>query len=437
MKTMMLPPATVNKQKLSLSLLGFGLLYGICHSCPLWVMRGKAILFGFFLGLLSVQCAGKAVAFPDFSSRRIIHGVVVYQDAQQPHQYYYLPGDLKVIHDTRGKPDFHFVQMRYTGSKARGDQGSYRFKSLLQLRIGIERLNSKMYEAVEQELSQQEGLMATLSPLPLQRIEAVLVFASISPQNTTQTHMVTGGFMDTPEDAEEDHVLWKERIFTIRLDNYTSQVFWDTFQKGQSQLSVAFSYYAYGLYKDSTNVQVAVNDEVKIALDPLSQNDSLQQAMQDHFQEVLADLDKQAGVQTRIVMADAFQLIVDAQQYPELMEKVDINEHAPSSYSLLDVYCYDFNNQIRNDLHARKVEIKATGVNGKPVITSVIFREKEPDLYVRSIRFAHAVRMDLPHHYRIIEISKEKGIQPGAWVVRTSWESIIDITTRANSNRNF
>ena len=387
-------------------------------------------LFGFFLGLLSIQCAGKAKAFPDFSSRRIIQGVAVYQDAQQPHQYYYVPGSIKVIHDARGKPDFRFVQMRYTGSKARADQGSYRFKSLLQLRVGIEWLDSKVYEAVENELSQQEGWMVTLSPLPLQRIEAVLVFASISQQNTTQPHMVSGGFMDTPEAAEENHVLWKERIFTIRLDNYTSQAFWDTFQKGQSHLSVAFSYYAYGVYKDSTNMQTAVNDQLKVALDPLTQNDSLQRAMQHHFREVLADLDKQAGVQTRMVMADAFQLIVDAQQHPELMEKVDINEHAPSSYSLVDVYCYDFNNQLRNDLHAKKVEIKATGVNGKLVTTSVIFREKEPDLYVRSIRFAHAVRMDLPHQYRIVEISKEKGIQPGAWVARTSWDAIMDVTTR-------
>ena len=389
-------------------------------------------LFSFFLGLLSVQCAGKVYAFPDFSSRRVIQGVAVYQDAQQPHQYYYVPGSIQVIHDVLGKPDFRFVQMRYTGSKARADQGSYRFKSLLQLRVGIERLTSVVYEAIEDELSQHQGVMVTLLPMPLQRIEAVLVFASIGAQNKSETHMVTGGFMDTPEAADEDHVLWKERIFTIRLDNYTSQAFWDTFQKGQSQLSVAFSYYAYGIYKDSTNVQVAVNDQAKVALDPLPQNDSLEQAMEDHFQEILGELDKQEGVQTRIVLADAFQLIINTQQYPELMEKVDINEHAPSGYSLLDVYCYDFNNQIRNDLHAKKVEIKATGVNGKPVTTSVIFREKEPDLYVRSIRFAHAVRMDLPHHYRIVEISKEKGIQPGAWIARTSWDAIIDVTTRTN-----
>jgi hypothetical protein len=103
----------------------------------------------------------------------------------------------------------------------------------------------------------------------------------------------------------------------------------------------------------------------------------------------------------------------------------------------LDVYCYDFNNQIRNDLHARKVEIKAIGVNGKPVITSVVFREKEPDIYVSSIRFPHAVRMDLPYQYRIVEIYKQKGIQPGKWTERSSWDGIIDVTTRANSEGNF
>lgn len=401
------------------------------------LFKNSATLFGIFLGLLSVQCSGKVFAFPDFSSRRVIQNVVVYQDAQQPHQYYYLPGGIQVTRDAQGKPDFHFVQMRYTGSKARADQGSFRFKSLLQLKVGIERLDSKTFEAVEQELSQQAGVMVTLSPLPLQRIEAVLVFASIGAQNKPQAHMVTGGFMDTPEETQGDYVLWKERVFTIRLDNFTSQAFWETFQNGQSHLSVAFSYYAFGMHKDSTNVQADVDNLLDASLDQLAQGDSLEQAMQNHFEEVAATLDNQAGLQTRIVMADAFQFLVDIQQFPELMEKVDINDHAPSSYSLLDVYCYDFNNQIREDLHAKKIEIKATGVNGKPVMTSILFREKEPDLYVRSIRFAHAVRMDLPYHYRIIEISKEKGIQSGVWVARNSWDSIIDITTQANSGRNF
>src|SRR5690606_14815921 len=113
--------------------------------------------FGFFLGLLSVQCAGKVYAFPDFSSRRIIQGIVVYQDAQLPHQYYYVPEGISVMHDAQGKPGFHFVQMRYTGSRARADQGNYRFKSLLQLRVGIERLASEVYEAIEDELSQHHG----------------------------------------------------------------------------------------------------------------------------------------------------------------------------------------------------------------------------------------------------------------------------------------
>jgi hypothetical protein len=257
---------------------------------------------------------------------------VIYQDAHLPHQYYYVPKGLKVVQETNGQPGFRFVQMRYMGSKVRADQGSARFKSLLQLRVGIERIDSKVYETVENELSQQEGLMVTLSPLPLQRLEAVLVFASINAQNISKKHMVTGGFMNISQETEEDHVLWKERIFTIRLDNLTSQAFWKTFQKGQSQLSVAFSYYAYGIYKeDSTGIEVNVTDQGEVLLDQMVKNDSVEQAMQDHFQAVLTDMDKSSRVQARIVLADAFQCTVDPQQYPGLMEKADINDHAPSS----------------------------------------------------------------------------------------------------------
>src|SRR5947207_12340706 len=95
------------------------------------------------LGLALFLAAGgpgahRAAALPVLGSEREIAGVKVYADHQSATRFYYAPGKLSIPQDTEGRPDVHFLQMRYTGSAVTGDQGQFRTRSTLKFRVRLE-----------------------------------------------------------------------------------------------------------------------------------------------------------------------------------------------------------------------------------------------------------------------------------------------------------
>src|SRR3954453_10044769 len=79
-----------------------------------------------------------AAALPVLGSEREIAGVKVYSDHQSATRFYYAPGKLSIPQDVEGRPDVHFLQMRYTGSAVTGDQGQFRTHSSLKFRVRME-----------------------------------------------------------------------------------------------------------------------------------------------------------------------------------------------------------------------------------------------------------------------------------------------------------
>jgi len=130
------------------------------------------------------------------------------------------------------------------------------------------------------------------------------------------------------------------------------------------------------------------------------------------------------------VLADAFNIEVDLDRWPDLCKQVDINSGVPPDYAALAVYCYDFQNDLRPDLYARRIEIEAEGVSGSIVKVNVTFQRSQQDLYHHRVRFPYAVRIDRPFRYRIVNIGEENGNHVSAWKVINSWTSIIDITSK-------
>ena len=108
---------------------------------------------------------------------------------------------------------------------------------------------------------------------------------------------------------------------------------------------------------------------------------------------------------------------------------MDINEKLPAKYPLFDVYCYDFNNALRADLYAKKIEIKATSLNGAEISTSFSFRASQPERYTRSIRFPYAVRFDKPFYYRVTEITLDGEAHMTPWIEKKEWSELLDITS--------
>ncbi|MGI9543436.1 MAG: hypothetical protein ACR2MX_09265 [Cyclobacteriaceae bacterium] len=378
----------------------------------------RILIFISFIALVQPVVKGQ----PDFSAAQWVEDIKVFADANDPSIFYYGPGKMQLIKDQIGKPDFKFLQMRYTGTRTYADQGFKKFNSLIRFKVGIEQHSSDHISRIKQHLS--VGLpTAILKPLPLYRIQAILVYATIpdAGKNTDSTEILSGGFFGSVE--EESQGLWKQRLFTIRLDPNEAQLFWQAFYNQQSVLSVGYSYYGYGVDNASEEVQLQGDSDW---LDQLETN----------FPGSLDSLKADTQVAPRKFFTDAFSIQVDCRQYPDLMQQVDINEQVPPDYAALDVYCYDFNNEVRQDLHAKKVELKAIGVGRDAVVSKVTFRATTPDIYAHNVRFKHSVRLDRPLSYRITEITKEGEIRVSQWQVQKTWHEILDVTTQHTSTVN-
>ena len=353
-------------------------------------------------------------AQPDFSQKTLIDGIVLYRDAKEITLFYYAPGELKLITDATGKPDFQFVQMRYTGTKATGDQGSHRFNSILKFGVSFSPIQANTIEKIKTELTNREFIKnITLTPLPLKRIEANLVYASLSPDNKPVKQTIKGGFFESEGKASHDKV-WTQKRFSLRLDDHTSQAFREAFHQKRSVLSVQYALLAEGIISDTSALTYS-GDSAMVA------------DFRDHLNND-KDTTIKTTTETRIIYANAFGVEIDHQRFPDLLTQIDINNGIPPAYAALDVYCFDFNNEIRDDLFAKKIEIRATGVGRGMVSTSVSFKSTDKDTYARSIRFPYGVRMDKPLTYRIIEVNKEGEIKTTPWQNRKSWNEILDLT---------
>jgi len=75
------------------------------------------------------------------------------------------------------------------------------------------------------------------------------------------------------------------------------------------------------------------------------------------------------------------------------------------------------------------MEIKATSVNGKEITATLTFKQSQPEIYARSIRFGYAVRFDKPFYYRVSEINHDGDKVTTDWIQKEEWGALIDITS--------
>jgi regulatory protein YycH of two-component signal transduction system YycFG len=84
---------------------------------------------------------------------------------------------------------------------------------------------------------------------------------------------------------------------------------------------------------------------------------------------------------------------------------------------------------MRYDLFAKKIELKATSINGSSITRAFLFKFNQPDQYARNIQFGYAVRFDKPFYYRVTEITQDGEATVSDWKQKESWNEIIDITS--------
>ena len=250
--------------------------------------------------------------------------------------------------------------------------------------------------------------------MPVRKFSSLLVFAGSG--GTDTAHIIKTGYAEpTDENAEVNNSYWNERVISFRVNNFDAQLV--EAELKSKQLAMSFSYAFYTNMSGSGNEDTSVYRDGKILPEAKS------------FFREQEENDTDTTSQLAMIKADGFPVMVDVQRWPGIIQQVDINERIPAKYALLDVYCYDFNNELRPDLYAKKVEIKATSVNGSEISIAFSFRQNKPDVYARSIRFLYAVKFDKPYSYRITEINNEGEAQAGQWIVKKEWSELLDITS--------
>ena len=359
-------------------------------------------------------------AQPDFSTAREIGGLIIYDDATEEQTYYYAPGELILAEDEAGQPDLKLLTTRYTGTQASGDHRTMRFRNILRFRVEMVHPGPDQLRRIKQKIGNGSSNTELLS-LPIRRMEAHVVYSTTGVGESTSTELTPrpahGQFdLDPSEHIDLSKGYWTERIYTMRLDNLTTQAFTQALEQGQVIMSVAYAFYAKGLHEPASELS-------------FSGDSTLVRELKATFEEIV---DSSATARTqaiRLIKADAFEVGVDLNRWPDLLVRDDINDRAPSGYGVLEVYCFDFNNELNPELYGKRIEVEATTVEGKTVRVRTTFRSSYPDAFIHTVRFPHAVRLDRPYRFRVTSILNNGDRSRSAWETRYDWSAILDVTS--------
>ena len=349
---------------------------------------------------------------PNFKQVVEYEGVRCFRDAEKTDVAYYAPGALSMALDRDEKPDFNFLQTRYTGNVAYSDRGKNRFLSILRFKVKMEQLPAEKLSRVKKALWPTGK--GHLRPVPITNIKAILVFTPVTNQeeNMEPTVLTDGNLSaEGAEGLNEKGVYWKEREFSLRVDEHSTQLLSEAFERGNSLMSLSYAFFSKGVNQLNNNFITEGESEILDAI-----KEQIEQQQDTTLQQVC-------------IKSDAFSITIDSHKWPDLVRQIDINEEVPPGYAAMEVRCYDFNNNLRPDLFAKKIEIKAKGVGRGEVIIKKTFSSKSPDIYVYSIKFLYAVRLDKPLYYRVTSISDDSAPVKTEWIEQYLWTGMIDITS--------
>ena len=174
----------------------------------------------------------------------------------------------------------------------------------------------------------------------------------------------------------------------VPLDSHIVEVLWDAVQAGQTQVSVSVDETLTGVRKiedswepSTTSATWTVPVEMSMTAHP------------DHFQ------------------------------------RMDLGGRMKVGYTGLDVFCFDFIENLEENLYAKIVEV-AIPTTGRDLVEAVTF--KDDGEYRGRIEFKLAKDLDQPYRFRILRIWQDGSQDTGPWQEKTG-ETLLDITAYGKS----
>ncbi len=308
-------------------------------------------------------------ASPDVDQYLDIEGVRIYRDHAKKNVFYLSPSPPVLGTGQDGLPGYSLEIYRYLGRKGTGDSGKFRVKGVLNIDIERQR-EAKLLKTIKKQLSKTLKIRSPkLRSMPVAGTEGRLLFADTD-LRWSQTSR------------------WSGKKITLALDTVTSQILWDAVAAGQTLISVEMEESLGGVKK---NNDAKSDKKWEDALIP-------------------------AGFTLPVTL--------DMASYPSRFSKIDLGGRMVRGYTGMDVFCFDFLEQLDENLYSKVVEV-AIPTPGQPLVESVTFKKDSP--YRTRITFKLAKDLDTGYKVRITRIFMDGSQKPGPWTLRMG-EAMLDVT---------
>ena len=322
------------------------------------------------LPVFSILLGITAQAAPNLEACRDIRGVRIYQDHRQNNLWYLTPPP-PIIGRNQDGPDYGLDVFRYHGRKGTADQGVFMARGILS--VGIERKREPGVTAAIRKALVNSGIKnPRLKSMPVTGAEIKLMFGD---QLTTL----------------QQKSRWTGNQILLPLAPEMAQILWDATEKGQTLISFA----------------------------------------------VEEQLSGKRFIDSRWQEAETFSswslpIELDMAGHPARFRKTDLGGRMSHGYTGIDLFCFDFIEELDPDLYAKMVRV-AIPTTGRDLIEEITFRDDGQ--YRFRIDFKHAKHMDVPYRMQVVRIMKDGRRETGPWMTKQG-ESMLDVTAYREPEEN-
>lgn len=302
-------------------------------------------------------------ADPDLGRFQDMEGIRIYGDHKSASDWYLTPSGPKLGKRSDGSPDYGLVLYRYLGRSGTGDSGSFRVRGVLTL--GLDRSQKPELSAKIKKSLRLQGIPTPrLKSMPVSKSLVTLIFAG-------------------QQDSKEYAIRWKTGPMVVPLDDQFSQILWDAVEAGQTLVSISLEESLAGVRK---------KDE---------------------------EWEPSATSASWVVPVE-----MDMKNHPDHFQRMDLGGRMKVGYTGLDVFCFDFLENLEDKLYAKMVEVSIP-TTGRDLVETITF--KADGEYRSRMEFKLAKDLDRPYRYRISRIWQDGTRETGPWQEKEG-ETLLDIT---------
>jgi hypothetical protein len=363
--------------------------------------------------LVSLGYAGSADAEPNLAELTFLGDLSAYPDDKQANRFYYVPRALRISKSENDHPALHLLVTRYVGSQLTGDQGNWINRNILSVRFHRPEISPDQKRRARNILMSRGIVKPRLVPLPLFGIEGAIQYTAVDSQ--TVVNLPADGFFKNADDPSSANSasLWTERQFSLSLGPNDAQLLMGALSGGGVLISFAYAYLARSS-QSSAELPFELSGSPELV---------------DFLKERIAVVAGEDVEMVSTVRADAIALSIEPGNADFHITKLDINDRLPPGYGSLDIYCYDFQQEVVPGQYAKRIDIRAQSPTGKTVQSSLEFTKKTPEVYAQSLNIPFAVKFAAPFYYRVVSVFETGRVEEVTpWTERTQWSGILDIS---------